>query len=116
MNPSYQMKSDQITSTENPKQAQQTQQTPKARFDNWEAVVDCNDCESYWNESCDGVSDGSTRLCRAFTARRKVNIPLQLKDQQMAIERLDRYSTRLNILLIMLALAHILHLIGHLIA
>lgn len=42
-------------------------------------TVDCNECESYYLNQCDGVVRGSERLCTAFIATRRVNIPQQIK-------------------------------------
>ena len=41
--------------------------------------VDCNDCQRYWNDQCDGVKQGSTRLCKEFLATRRTNIPDQIE-------------------------------------
>jgi hypothetical protein len=38
-------------------------------------TVDCNECENYWTNSCDGANTGSQRLCKTFKAVRRVSIP-----------------------------------------
>lgn len=48
------------------------------RFDKWE-YVDCNECQNYWNDTCDGVSKGRESVCTSFIATRMVNIPAQIK-------------------------------------
>ena len=53
--------------------------TDKSIFDNWNDVVNCNDCAKYWDDSCDGVSKGSKRLCNSFVATRTIVIPEKLK-------------------------------------
>ena len=40
--------------------------------------VDCNECENYWTNSCDGTAIGSERLCKTFKAVRRVNIPIEI--------------------------------------
>lgn len=58
-------------------------------FDEWEDVRDCNECEEWWTNSCDGVPEGSERPCKAFKATRRVTIPLELKRSQNAIKWLS---------------------------
>ena len=41
--------------------------------------VDCNECEHWWTNGCDGVSKGSTANCNSFSATRSVVIPHQIK-------------------------------------
>ena len=41
--------------------------------------VDCNECEHYWVNQCDGSNLGSKRLCKEFLATRQSNIPLEIK-------------------------------------
>lgn len=53
-------------------------------------VVDCNECKSYLSEECDGTPVGSERLCKAFKATRRTDIPLQIKSLQKASKRLTR--------------------------
>lgn len=48
------------------------------RFEDWEDV-DCNECERYWDSSCDGVSKGSYKPCNSFLATRSVVIPAKIK-------------------------------------
>lgn len=57
------------------------------RFDDY-MDVDCNECERYWDNSCDGVPVGSQRVCTTFLATRKIVIPAQIKDLQIRFERL----------------------------
>lgn len=50
--------------------------------------VDCNDCESYWNDSCDGVPEGVERRCTAFKATRRVVLPSRIEAVEKAVEGL----------------------------
>lgn len=60
----------------------------KKRFEEWEDV-DCNQCERYWDNSCDGAPlKGSRRACTAFSATRSVIIPLQIKRLERRLEGL----------------------------
>lgn len=53
----------------------------KGIFDNWEEMteVNCNNCECYYDGSCDGVSLGSKKACKSYVATRRVNIPRRLE-------------------------------------
>lgn len=51
-------------------------------------TVDCNECELYWINQCDGVHKAQERPCTAFKATRGVVIPLQIKSLQIALKRL----------------------------
>lgn len=46
------------------------------RFDEWD--VDCNECELYWVNQCDGVQKAQKRTCTSFKATRSVVIPQEL--------------------------------------
>ena len=48
-------------------------------FSEWEEC-DCNQCERYWDSSCDGVKKNKRKSCNAFMATRSVIIPEQIKD------------------------------------
>lgn len=59
------------------------------RFDEWNEVIDCNECSHYWNNSCDSpktLIKGSTTLCNSFLATRSVVIPLKLKRLEKAFK------------------------------
>ena len=45
-------------------------------------TVDCNDCECYHDNTCDGTPVGQERHCTAFKATRRTDIPLQIKSLQ----------------------------------
>lgn len=47
-------------------------------FDNYE--VDCNGCECYWDNSCDGVPLDKKRNCTSYTATRTTDIPMRIAD------------------------------------
>lgn len=86
--------------------------TPK-RFDEWEEV-DCNQCERYWLNQCDGVTPrkthekGSKMPCSSFLATRKVVIPLKLKEQEKAITRLRVCVSLLSVAILLLAVSQII--------
>lgn len=55
-------------------------------FDDWNELVECNDCTHYWNDTCDGVNKGSQKRCTSFLATRSVVIPAQVKALQNALK------------------------------
>lgn len=79
-----------------------TQSTSK--FDDWSELkeADCNSCASYWDDTCEGVLQGSQRRCTAFKAVRSITIP----------KRLEELENRVK----WLAVCNVLHCIATLIA
>lgn len=41
--------------------------------------ANCNQCEPYWTNQCDGASKGSERVCTGFKPVRSVKIPEEIK-------------------------------------
>jgi hypothetical protein len=67
------------------------------RFEDWEEVS-CNECGRYWQDSCDGVKEGSRKPCNSFIATRKVVIPARLKALENSNKWLRRWCLLLSIL------------------
>lgn len=65
--------------------------TDKRIFDDFKEVS-CNDCEHYWDTSCDGVPEGSGRVCNSFKATRSVILPAKLERLERRLEWLIRVS------------------------
>lgn len=76
--------------------------TNKRIFDDF-PKVDCNDCEHWWDSSCDGVSKGSERLCKDFLATRRVDILKEIARLKKEVKRLTIYSYVFEILFILYA-------------
>lgn len=55
------------------------------RFEDWKEV-DCNECERWWLNQCDGASKGSKVGCNSFLATRKVVLPARLNELERAIK------------------------------
>ena len=55
-------------------------------FDNYE--VDCNECQHYWDSSCDGVPIDQKRNCAVFIATRTKDIPMQIKKLNKKVDKL----------------------------
>lgn len=71
------------------------------RFEDWNEV-NCNDCQHYWTDACDGVPVGSEKRCTSFLATKRVDIPLQIKSLRKRVDGL-------NWAFIFVALAVIIH-------
>ena len=71
-------------------------------------TVDCEDCQSYWKEECDGTPVGSEKVCKAFKATRRTDIPLQIKSLQKASKRLTKGLLMICAAEICLAIAFLL--------
>ena len=61
------------------------------RFEEWEEV-DCNECERWWINQCDGASKGSKKGCNSYLATRSVVLPAK-------INALEKRLTKLELLL-----------------
>lgn len=77
-------------------------------FDDWSEVKDCNKCEPYWNNQCDGAKVGSEKRCTAFKATRKVDIPLEIEALRKAVKRLSVAVILLGVVQILESLSSIL--------
>ena len=76
----------------------------KPIFDDWDELttVDCNTCDNYYSNTCDGVSVGTKRKCNTYVATRKVFIPEQLDRLTKEVKLLK--SSVITIVLVMLIL------------
>lgn len=80
-------------------------ENPK-RFEDW-PKVDCNDCQNYWNDTCDGVPQGSERSCNSYKATRSIVIPAKIK-------RLEERADNLRVGGILTSVCLLLHLLFNL--
>jgi hypothetical protein len=71
-----------------------------------EPVVECNECEHYWDSSCDGTPLKQERSCTSYKATRREDIPGQIKKLKYNIDKLYLIMLIMNVTLI-------LHLLGH---
>lgn len=76
-------------------------------FDDFKEV-DCEECEAWQLNQCDGVPVGSQRSCTAYKAVRRLNTPLQIKALQKGYKDLTRASIIHSVAIILLTLAVIL--------
>ena len=52
-------------------------------------TVDCNKCERYYLNQCDGVAKGVQKPCRTFLATRSESIPAEIKSLRKALRGLE---------------------------
>lgn len=71
-------------------------------------TVDCEECECWQINQCDGVPVGSQRSCTAYKAVRRLNTPLQIKALQKGYKDLRTVSILNTICIIGLALCNII--------
>ncbi len=76
----------------------------KKIFDDF-PTVDCNECESWWLNQCDGVREGSQKPCTAFKVVRRVNIPSEIESLRKAVKYLKRVELVLVICMILSMIA-----------
>lgn len=72
-------------------------------FDEYE--VDCNTCESYWDNQCDGVKVGTTRNCTSYKATRKIDVLSTISELK------DNIKT-LRTAFVIISIAFILHIVS----
>jgi hypothetical protein len=80
----------------------------KQIFDDF-PTAECNECESYWNNQCDGVTPSSKAqndTCKAFVPIRRVSIPQQ-------IESLKKEVNTLRWCLVLVEVVMLLHVLSH---
>ena len=77
-------------------------------FDNYE--VECNECQHYWRDTCDGVPIEKKRNCTSYTATRTSDIPEQIKQLREAVNTVERINRWIGIALIFYGIGVILHL------
>lgn len=87
---------------------EQKQQNPK-RFDDYE--VDCNECQYYWLDTCDGVPIEKKRNCTSFKAARTYDIPEQIKQLREELRALERTVNGFAVLIVLLAIGEIIHIL-----
>mgnify|MGYP003291959694 CR=1 FL=1 len=64
-----------------------------------ESYVDCNQCQHYWTDSCDGTPVAKIRPCRDFKATRETDIPLMVEKLSKGQKQSDKSILWLYIIL-----------------
>ena len=72
------------------------------RFDDYSAVIDCNECSHYWDSSCDGVSKGSKATCNSYLATRSVVLPEKIRTLENEVGDLKILAITEGIMLVIL--------------
>lgn len=73
-----------------------------------EPVVECNDCQRYWLDQCDGTKVDEAKPCASYIATRKMDIPNKVKALD---EKLKNLGCIVTITMVILAF----HLLSHLV-
>ena len=73
-----------------------------------ESHVDCNDCQRYWLDQCDGTPEGVQKPCNSFLATKKVDIPERINSLENRFKSLRGCVRVLNIIIIFHLLTHII--------
>lgn len=72
-------------------------------FDNWQDIQQCESCEHWWNNTC----DGSKSSCNAFKPTRRTEIPQKIKSLEEDVKGL---RWRIAVLCVIF----LIHLVGEL--
>ena len=83
--------------------------TPK-RFEDWREV-NCNDCQHYWDSSCDGASRGSKIGCNSYLATRSIVIPEKVNWLEKRVKQLEWEVIALSVCL-SIALIALFYILG----
>lgn len=62
--------------------------TQSKRFEDW-CKVDCEECERWWLNQCDGVPKGSQKQCNSYLATRNVVLPEKIKSLENRVLLLE---------------------------
>ena len=60
-----------------------------------EVEVDCNDCEAYWLNQCDGVAFNSERKCISYIPTKRVDIPVKIQALEKRVDTLNNWVVAL---------------------
>jgi hypothetical protein len=79
-------------------------QTEHKRFEDWSnpTVKDCNHCARYFDSSCDGVTVGEERECKAFTVTRYADLYEEIDNLKNIIYSITLVSVGIALLLVIL--------------
>lgn len=72
-----------------------------------EVEVDCNNCEAYWLNQCDGASNYTTK-CVSYIPTKRVDIPRKIQALEKRINTLSKFVFILSISVILTTLIVIL--------
>jgi hypothetical protein len=68
--------------------------------------VDCNECQRYWLDQCDGTPEDVQKPCTSFIATKKVDIPERIKVLEKRLQSLTGCVLVMNIIIIFHLLSH----------
>lgn len=63
--------------------------------------VDCNDCQHYWNDTCDGVQSADREVpCTSYIATRTSDIPKRIERLEKNVKELYTNSIVYGVIII----------------
>lgn len=71
-----------------------------------EVEVDCNDCQAYWLNQCDGANHHTTK-CVSYIPTKRVDIPVKIQALEHKVNALIRGVVALSIGVILLSIGMI---------
>lgn len=80
------------------------------RFSDW-VEVDCNECQRYWDNSCDGCKDalkGSKTPCNSFLATRSVIIPQEIESLKKGYNGLKTAVAILSAIVVLMIILEVI--------
>ena len=80
------------------------------RFSEW-VEVDCNECQRYWDNSCDGCKDalkGSKTPCNSFLATRQVKIPQEIERLKKGYNGLKTAFVILSVIVVLMLILEVI--------
>ena len=71
----------------------------KKVFDDY-TEVNCNNCQQYWYDLCDGVPEDGSRPCTSYVATRNSDIPKKIEVLQKRVDRLENSLIVTNLIIV----------------
>ena len=81
------------------------QDEDKKIFDTYE--VHCEECQHYWDDSCEGTRVGSYKPCTAFVATKRIDLPSRVQKLEKWLKHVLRSILLVDIVIIIHLLTHI---------
>lgn len=71
--------------------------------------VDCNDCQHYWNDACDGVQAADREVpCTSYIATRTSDIPKRIERLEEDVESLGKNAIVFDVIIILMLISDLI--------
>ena len=77
------------------------------RFEEWTCKVDCEECERWWTNQCDGIPKDVEKRCNSYLATRKIVIPAKIRSLEKRVKWLRMCCILTDILIMLHLLSHL---------